>query len=260
VLEAKFERRFPAHQNAVDIFKGHWASRIEEIHPGLASGEMPMFGPEDRRPSLAAQWLGLTPGVLTGMNILELGPLEGAHTYQLIQLGADNVLAIEANSEAYLKCLVVKEILQIPRCKYLLGDCLKFLQKTTDRFGMIFCSGILYHMADPFEMIRAISTRTDRVFLWTHYYDPKIPVDAPFVPKSVVRDGLELTFYEYEYGDPNYARFWGGNMPTTAWLTKETIDQCFRHFGYELTIHMDDQVHKGGPNIYATALRTKDHG
>ncbi len=37
------------------------------------------------------------------MNILELGPLEGAHTYQL------RILAIEANAEAFLKCLVVKE-------------------------------------------------------------------------------------------------------------------------------------------------------
>jgi hypothetical protein len=260
VLGSKFELRFPTHQNAVDIFKGHWASKIEEMHPGLISGEAPMFGPEDRRPSLAAQWLGVTPGILTGMNILELGPLEGAHTYQLVHLGADNVLAIEANTEAYLKCLVVKEILQIPRCNFLLGDCLKFLQETTDWFDMIFCSGILYHMADPFETIRAISTRTNRVFLWTHYYDPKIPLEPPRVPKPVVCDGLELTYYEHEYGDQGYAKFWGGNMPTASWLTKEAIEQCFKHFGYELTVHIDDQVHKGGPNIYATALRAKDRG
>lgn len=78
--------------------------------------------------------MGLVPGSLDAMTILELGPLEGAHTYQLARLGAKHILAIEANSEAYLKCLVVKEILQIPRCRFLLGDCLIFLQAHHDPF------------------------------------------------------------------------------------------------------------------------------
>ena len=255
MLEIKFDRRFPAHQNAVDIFRNRWASKIEEIHPGLVSGEAPMFGPSDRRPSLAAQFLGFSPGTLKGMKILELGPLEGAHTYQLVHLGADDVLAIESNSEAFLKCLVVKEILQIPRCRFLLGDCLTFMQETTDKFDMIFCSGILYHMSDPFEMIKAISKHTDRVFLWTHYHDQKRSCDSPRIPKQVVCDGFQLTFYELEYGDTSYGKFWGGNMPTASWLTKEGVEQCFLHFGFELTIHENDLVHEGGPNIMATALR-----
>jgi 2-polyprenyl-3-methyl-5-hydroxy-6-metoxy-1,4-benzoquinol methylase len=255
MIESKFERRFPAHQNAVDIFHDHWASMIEEVNPGLTSGLAPMFGPLDRRPSIAAQYLGFVPGSLKGMNILELGPLEGAHTYQMIQLGANEVLAIEANSEAYLKCLVVKEILRMPRCRFLLGDCLAFLQETSDPFDMIFCSGILYHMENPFELIKAISQHTDRVFLWTHYFDPDVPLGAERVPKKVFFDDLKLTFYEQQYGDSSYGKFWGGNKPTASWMTKEAIELCFRYFGYDLTLHEDDRVHQGGPNIIATALR-----
>jgi 2-polyprenyl-3-methyl-5-hydroxy-6-metoxy-1,4-benzoquinol methylase len=159
MLENKFERRFPTHQNAIDIFRDHWASKIEEVCPGLTSGPGPYFS-ADRRPSIAAQYLGFEPGSLQGMNVLELGPLEGAHTYQLAKLGADRIIAIEANAEAFLKCLIVKEILQTPRCRFLLGDCLKFLQESHDQFDMIFCSGILYHMENPFELIKAISQHT----------------------------------------------------------------------------------------------------
>ena len=54
-----------------------------------------------------AQYLGFEPGSLQGMNILELGPLEATHTYQLAKLGADRVLAIEAEYGSFLKCLVV---------------------------------------------------------------------------------------------------------------------------------------------------------
>ena len=67
---------------------------------------------------LAAQVFG-TRGRLAGFGILELGPLEGAHTYRLEQLGAERILAIEANVEAYLKCLIVKEILGLIKSKLL---------------------------------------------------------------------------------------------------------------------------------------------
>lgn len=100
MLENKFERRFPTHQNAIDIFSDRWASKVEAVYPGLTSGPGPYFN-EDRRPSIAAQYLGFEPGSLQGMHILELGPLEGAHTYQLAKLRADRILAIEANAEAF---------------------------------------------------------------------------------------------------------------------------------------------------------------
>jgi ubiquinone/menaquinone biosynthesis C-methylase UbiE len=255
MLENKFERRFPTHQNAIDIFSDRWASNIEEVYPGLTSGQMPMFS-ADPRPSIAAQHLGLTPGSLQGINILELGPLEGAHTYQLAKLGADSILAIEANAEAFLKCLVVKEILQTPRCRFLLGDCLKFLQDSRDQFDLIFCSGILYHMENPFELIEAISVHTDRVFLWTTHYNPDGSAALARLPKPVVCDGLKLTFYEQTYSNPEFelGTFCGGNKPSASWLSREDIELCFRHFGYDLTVHADEPGIYG-PCITATGIR-----
>jgi hypothetical protein len=255
MLENKFERRFPTHQNAVDIFGDRWASKIEEVYPGLTSGPGSYFS-ADRRPSIAAQYLGFEPGSLQGMNILELGPLEGAHTYQLVKLGADRILAIEANTEAFLKCLVVKEILQTPRCRFVLGDCLKFLQESHDQFDMIFCSGILYHMENPFDLIKAISRHTGRVFLWTTHHTPDGPTALARIPKPVVCDGLKLTFYEQTYTDADLAlgTFWGGNRPTASWLSREDIERCFCHFGYDLTVHADEPG-IFGPCITATGIR-----
>jgi len=31
-------------------------------------------------------------------------------------------------------------------------------------------------MENPFELIKVVAARTDRVFLWTHYFDPNVPV------------------------------------------------------------------------------------
>jgi len=90
--------------------------------------------------------------------------------------------------------------------------------------------------------------------MWTHYYDADIPLELARSPKTVVCDGLELTFYEQAYGDHNYGKFWGGNAPTASWLSRDSIESCFRHFAYELTVHEDTRVSQAGPHIIATAL------
>jgi hypothetical protein len=50
-------------------------------------------------------------------------------------------------------------------------------------------------------------------------------------------------------------KFWGGNTPTASWLSRDSIEQCFRHFGYELTGHEDNRHHAGVPCIITTASR-----
>lgn len=52
-------------------------------------------------------------------------------------------------------------------------------------------------MENLFELIKAISQHTDRVFLRTHYYDPDIPSVPHRNPKAVICDGLDLIFYEH---------------------------------------------------------------
>ncbi len=93
----------PSPQLAVDIFAGEWSSRFP---PGsdIDGGQAELF--EDRRIS----WMIDQLEGVEGLRILELGPLEGGHTYMLDRAGAD-VVAIEANQRAYLKCLITKEVL-----------------------------------------------------------------------------------------------------------------------------------------------------
>ena len=52
------------------------------------------------------QWLDII-GV-DGRRVLELGPLEGGHSYMLQRAGAARVLAIEANTRAFLKFYAIR--------------------------------------------------------------------------------------------------------------------------------------------------------
>src|ERR1035441_9983556 len=88
----------PSFQQTLDIFKGKWASRMPSDKGGEA-GETPLF--EDPRVDWAVESLAKLGVDLKSSNVLEIGPLEGGHTYRLIRSGAKSVTAIEAHPEAF---------------------------------------------------------------------------------------------------------------------------------------------------------------
>lgn len=247
----KFELRAPSAQTAVDIFGGHWASNLHPVCGVSGTGKADLF--HDYKIALAADALGAR-GRFDGMSILELGPLEGAHTYQLEQLGAAKITAVESNREAYLKCLTVKELLGL-RSKFLCGDVAAYLSETTEQFDFIFCSGILYHMADPLALIRLVSEHAPKAFFWTHY----VPDDRPLPdrkPRSASSHGFTTTYYERPYQYMNNNTFWGGVKQVVAWMSRAEILRALRHFGFkDVRVLKDDPTKPSGPAFSISAER-----
>lgn len=248
-----FEQRFPSSQTAVDIFRGRWASDLAPLLGVSGTGTVPVFT-QDQRPQQAALILG-KEGRLVGFKVLELGPLEAAHTYLLEGLGAESVTAVEANIEAYLKCLVVKELLRLKRTTFLLGDIVEYISSKPGPFDLVFCSGVLYHMVDPVTVIRSICNVTDRCFVWSHYYDAgRHP--GQFQPNSHSDRGFTTTYWSHTYNGDRRSQFWGGNKPTSVWLERDALSSAFRHFGLsDITVVDDDRNHPNGPCFMFTARR-----
>ena len=245
-----FERRAPAVQNAVDLFKGQWACALSDVLPGVEAGRHHIFA--DGRPALAAEHLG-SGGRLDGMSILELGPLEGAHSYLMQTLGAEAILAIEANATAFLKCLVVKEALGLDRVRFVLGDFSAYLREAPRRFDLIFACGVLYHMTDPLELIALIAGATDRCFVWTHYFDPaRGPARTAHRGE---RQGFEAIYWRNDYGEKGN-QFWGGVDGLANWMEKDAILEAFRRFGLDqVTVLEDTPDHPNGPAFTFVAQR-----
>ncbi|HTI67053.1 MAG TPA: DUF1698 domain-containing protein [Caulobacteraceae bacterium] len=246
-----FELRAPSVQNAVDLFEGQWATDLSDVLPGIEAGPHRMF--TDHRPRQAAERLG-TAGRIDGLSVLELGPLEGAHTWQLEQLGAAEVLGVEANATAFLKCLVVKEALGSARSRFMLGDFSEFLRGGGRRFDLIFASGVLYHMADPLDLVALICAASDRCFVWTHYYDPARCPDR--TPHAASLGGYEAVYHRRPY-DPKGGRFWGGNRDIASWMDRDAILGAFRHFGLDRVEVIEEAPdHVNGPAFTFVARRT----
>lgn len=248
----------PTDQNIVDIFANEWSSRFPAssdlvTRPGAAG----LF--EDERVLWAQEKLGS----FEGRQILELGPLEGGHSYMFQQAGAERVIAIEANTRAFLKCLCVKEIFDLDRVEFKLGDFMSYLEKADLSYDMVFASGVLYHMEDPLLLLDLMSRVSDRLFLWTHYYDAEPLLSREdYANKFEPVQTAEHQGFRYEYSTQSYQHaldwsgFCGGPKTVSKWLTRESIEGALRHLGYtSLHVAFDERDHPNGPSFAICAVR-----
>lgn len=195
----------PSDRQTADIFKGLWASKLplKDVDTGYAT----LW--EDPR----TEWFIERLGDLRGKSVLELGPLEGAHTYMMTRAGA-NVLAIEANTNAYLRCLVAKELLNMENCKFLLGNFNAFIdQNQGQKYDIILCLGVLYHLEDPLLTLRNLMQMSDSICIWSTFYSGAIaalpdgsPGKTAFTGETKQRtlSDVSVTYHMRSYGGTSH--------------------------------------------------------
>jgi Protein of unknown function (DUF1698) len=247
----------PHPQNILDLFENEWVGKLPPPYDHLAAGQSELFN--DSR----LNWALEVAGDIKGKNILELGPLEGAHSYLLQKHGA-SVVAIEANPRAYMKCLAVKQILNLDQVQFLYGDFIKYLNGRPPAFDFCIACGVLYHMRNPIELIAQIAKCAPSVFMWTHYYDPEICRKHPKLKYNVNErfeadhEGFKHTLFKHHYGPKSRKKFFGGPAPYSHWLTREDILEGCKYFGFnriEISKEHDTPHHVNGPSFAFVASR-----
>ena len=246
----------PSAQNAVDALPG-WNSALPG-HVGAKAGPAAFYN--DPRILRALEQFGS----IEGCKILELGPLEASHTYLLEREGAAEIHAIEANKLSFLRCLVVKELLDLKRAKFFLGDFTEWLENPPGRYDLIVASGVLYHMQSPGRLLELISASCNAFYLWTHYasdeampaYDPRRSV---FVGPAEIQEwrGVRVRLYKRSYhGAWRSKSFCGGMHDLHRWIEKDDILALIHALGFaDIRIAHDEPDHPNGPSFSIFARR-----
>jgi hypothetical protein len=251
----------PSRQNAIDIFEGEWSSTFPAEAGDLQAGPAPLFS-DDR-----ITWALDRLGTIEGGSVLEIGPLEGGHSYMLDRAGAASVTAVEANTRAFLRCLVAKEVLGMPSVQFLCGDAIGFLEQHRDeqrpKYDLCLASGVLYHLQDPVRALHLLTQASDRLMLWTHYYDedvirgrPELAVKFPAVTE-VDYLGFHHRLHRQDYqGALALKSFCGGSAATSAWMTRSDILGAIEFFGFDVVDVGFDIDSANGP-CFAVAARRR---
>jgi hypothetical protein len=113
------------------------------------------------------------------------------------------------------------------RSTFLYGDFLSYLSLTDRRFDLIFASGVLYEMKDPLDLLRLISLRTDRVFIWTFYVSDASASRTPAYSTAYVED-REFKYYRYDCQSPL-----SGEMTYSCRMSRGDILNALDAYGFD---------------------------
>lgn len=231
----RFNFDLPDENNAYQLAAGQWKFDFEKMTKAQISKQLDIF----KIPGLCAEIFGF--GENEG--VLEIGPGEGYLSYGLEKAGYRNILSLENNVSGFQRCLILKNNLDLAT-KYMLGDAVKYVNSTQQKFFLIFASGILYHLLDPLHFLDSCSRLSRYMYIWTGYYDKEILSRDDFERISFARGKTIRTIYEeneYTYytrpytedivSDPKYA---GGNREYSCWMSLEDIHRALESFGYEI--------------------------
>lgn len=254
-LLAEYVTTVPTPQNAVDCVPGWNTSLPPEV--GAVAGSSYHYFNDPR-----IYWLAALHGALTGASVLELGPLEASHTIMLHRLGAASIDAVEANRLAFLRCLIVKELVGLPNARFHLGDFVAYVGTVPKRYDLVVASGVLYHLADPISFVETLAARTDALYIWTHYLDDRaMPVGDPrrgaFVGdiRTTNRNGVPIRTIQRSYHESwTNAAFCGGVSDDHVWIYRDDLLKLLAAVGLDdIHIEHDEPAHASGPacSIYA---------
>jgi hypothetical protein len=252
-----YVKHAPSPQHALDLFINEWSSAMPA---GLGILTMPGTAQLFDDPRIA--WADARLG-FAGRNIVELGPLEGGHSYMMQKRGAASITAIEANSRAYLKCLIVKEVFGLDKVSFKLGDFDAYFATNPPRADICIASGVLYHSVDPVRLLSFLADFTDKLFLWTHYYDEEILRNRPTLNKyfepseSLLIEGTYFAAANKRYESAlAWQGFCGGPATHAKWLSREAIIHFLKSAGFTtIDISFDHPMHANGPAFAICAAR-----
>ncbi len=251
----EYVTKVPCAQNVIDVLPG-WNGALPNSAGAIA-------GKVDLRNDPRILWAMEQFGGIAGLKILELGPLEASHTFMLESHGAALIHSVEANKLAFLRCLVVKELMGMKVSKFFLGDCQKWLENSGETYDFIIASGIFHQVQDPVRLLEFIALRTPAFFLSTPYASDTIRRANDQEPNASTgtvekRHGLQLRYYERSYRGA--ASDEGVPEPvdeTCRLFERDDILALIRVLGFDdIRVAHDIASHKTGSSFSIFARRT----
>jgi SAM-dependent methyltransferase len=218
--------------------RGPWITHYE-IDGVVTGGDFHALGD-----SRVGQFFETFPRVRT---ILELGSLEGGHTFTMAQRpDVARVVGLDGRGTNIEKSRFVQQLLRINKAEFIEANL-----ETTDlaafgKFDAVFCCGLLYHLPEPWRLIAQLPRVAPNLFVWTHYCDD-LAVDTSH------GDLKGRNYVEGDLHSPN-----SGLSKWSFWLTLGSLIKALTQNGFgEIRILQNNLSHPHGPAVTLAATTSR---
>lgn len=231
-----------------EVISGPWVTDVlhmanQHCRPPVLCYRRTIYG-DDQRLKYVTYFLDLR-----GYRVLELGPLEGHHSILLEKMGVRENIAIEARAENLRRCNRIKEKYGLKHTTFVQQDLERLcsgLEKPQFQgpFDLVFCLGVLYHLADPAKALAWFRSQANALFLGTHYLKPNPHSDSDLTYQS---NGKSYRVREHREGgltDPI-----SGMSPVSVMLYEEDLLTLLREVGYSRVSVLGKDLQNGLQHI-----------
>ena len=102
---------------------------------------------------------------LAGRRVIEFGPMEGAQTAGLVNLGAESVTCIEARAVSFIKTMIAQYSLGWANVRLVMDDFHNADRNKYGAFDLAFAHGVYYHSFAPFLFFENLMSLSDNIFI-----------------------------------------------------------------------------------------------
>lgn len=179
-------------------------------------------------------------------NIIELGALEGAQTSVLAQHpGVRRVLAIEGRQANLRKARLIQDYLELNNVEFAEANLENADLTRYGNFDAVFCCGLLYHLPEPWNLLRQLPAIAPILYLWTVY--------APENEGQPLPNGMRGRIHIE--GGPDEPL--SGLSPTATWLTLDSLLGLLKIYGYDyVEVINDNPTDVNGPTVSIGARKS----
>jgi len=175
--------------------------------------------------------------------ILEPGSCEGGQSFVLARRPSLHIVALEGRRANIARARYAQRLLGVANVRFIHVDLEATRLRAFGRFDAVLCSGLLYHLPRPWELLDQLREVSDNVYIWTHY--------AAEDRVETVIEGMPGHWYsELGIADPL-----SGLSPRSFWVTRDALVERLHRGGFDrVEIIQDDRSgHPNGPCVSVAA-------
>jgi hypothetical protein len=121
------------------------------------------------------QFFGVFPDV---RSILELGALEGGHSFELAKRDGIVVTAVEGREENIRRAEYARGLVGGTNVTFVHANLEDTPLRSFGRFDAVLNSGVLYHLPRPWMLVDQLREVAPRAFIWTQVVEPHRATDV----------------------------------------------------------------------------------